>query len=81
VCVRLRITLDDKLVREIDELFGSGQRSAFVAVAVREALDNEHRWELIEAGLGSISDAGHEWDDDPAAWVRTQRCGDPRRVG
>ena len=28
------------------------------------------RWEDIEAARGTIPDSGHEWDDDPAAWVR-----------
>ena len=37
------------------------------------------RWEDIEAALGTIPDSGHEWDDDPAAWVRRQRRSDPRR--
>ena len=23
--------------------------------------------------MGSIPDHGHEWDDDPAAWVHAQR--------
>jgi hypothetical protein len=44
-------------------------------------LDDEQRWELIEPAFGSIPDTGHEWDDDPAAWVRAQRHGDERRVG
>jgi hypothetical protein len=28
----------------------------------------------LEVALGSIPDAGHEWDDDPAEWVRRQRA-------
>ena len=35
----------------------------------------------IEASLGQVSDRGHDWDDDPAAWVRRQRHGDQRRAG
>lgn len=27
----------------------------------------------VRAASGSIGDHGHEWDDDPAAWVREQR--------
>jgi hypothetical protein len=45
------------------------------------ALDDEQRWELIESAVGSIPPAGHDWDDDPAAWVEAQRQGDDRRVG
>jgi hypothetical protein len=45
------------------------------------ALDDERRWDDIEAALGVIGDTGHEWDEDPAGWVREQRHGDVRRVG
>jgi hypothetical protein len=47
---------------------------------VERALE-ERRWELIESAFGSIEDTGHEWDDDPAAWVRAQRRADPSRMG
>lgn len=73
--------LDDKLVAELDRRVGRGRRSAFITRAVERALDDERRWELIESTFGSIPDRGHEWDDDPAAWVRAQRYGDETRVG
>lgn len=79
--MRLHISLEDELVEELDRRVGRRRRSAFIARAVREALDDERRWELIESALGSIPDTGHDWDDDPAAWVREQRRADPRRVG
>jgi metal-responsive CopG/Arc/MetJ family transcriptional regulator len=79
--MRLHITLDDELVRELDGRVGSRRRSAYIARAVERALDDDHRWELIESALGAISANGHEWDDDPAAWVREQRRTDERRVG
>ena len=81
MCVRLHISLEDELVQEIDREVGPGRRSAYIADAVRAALDGERRWRLIEAGIGSIPDTGHDWDDDPAEWVRSQRRGDPRRGG
>ena len=81
MAIRLHITLSDELVSELDRRVGARGRSAFIAGAVREALDDERRWELIESALGSIDDEGHEWDDDPAAWVREQRSADPSRVG
>jgi len=81
VCVRLHITLRDELVRELDRRVGPRRRSAFVAQAVEDALDDERRWDLIESSLGSISEDGHEWDNDPASWVRKQRRVDERRVG
>jgi hypothetical protein len=43
--------------------------------------DEEARWELIESAVGSIPAEGHEWDEDPAAWVSDQRRSDGRRVG
>jgi hypothetical protein len=46
-----------------------------------EELTDEQRWELIESGFGAIPDEGHEWDADPAEWVRHQRFQDERRVG
>ena len=46
--------------------------------AVRRALDDEHRWESIESAIGSIPDAGHDWDQDAAGWVRRQRQDDAR---
>jgi Arc/MetJ-type ribon-helix-helix transcriptional regulator len=79
--MRVHITLSDELVHELDRRVGLRGRSAFIAAAVREALDDERRWELIESALGSIDDQGHAWDDDPAAWVREQRNADPSRVG
>jgi hypothetical protein len=79
--MRLHIQLEDELVAELDQRAGPRRRSAFVAELIRRALDDERRWDDIEASLGSISDTGHEWDEDPAAWVRAQRRADPRRSG
>jgi hypothetical protein len=79
--MRLHITLRDELIRELDRRVGPRRRSSFIARAVAQALDDERRWELIESSLGSIADHGHEWDADPASWVRSQRRLDERRVG
>lgn len=81
MCVRLHISLEDDLVAALDRRVGRRRRSAFIAHAVREALENAARWELIESALGSIPDDEHEWDGDPARWVRAQRRADRRRVG
>jgi len=78
--MRVHITLANELVRELDGRVGARRRSAFIAEAVRQALDEERRWELIESALGSIDDHGHEWDVDSARWVREQRA-DAGRVG
>ncbi|MGI8809177.1 MAG: hypothetical protein ACR2KK_15325 [Acidimicrobiales bacterium] len=79
--MRLHIAIDDDVVAELDARVGHRQRSRFIVEALRRALADERRWEEIEAGLATIPDSGHDWDDDPAAWVRDQRSGDPRRVG
>ena len=79
--MRLHISLDDELVDELDKRVGSRRRSTFISEALRRALDDERRWEDIEAGLGTLSDSVHEWDADPAGWVRAQRRSDPARVG
>ncbi len=71
--MRLHITLDDGIVSEIDTRVGPRKRSGFIAGAVKRALDDERRWELIRSAVGSIPDHGHDWDEDPAAWVRAQR--------
>jgi hypothetical protein len=79
--MRVHITLADDIVRELDRRVGARRRSAYIAGAVERALDDDHRWELLESALGSISDAGHDWDEDAGRWVRDQRRADERRVG
>ena len=79
--MRLHIALDDDLVAELDQRCGKRQRSAFITELIRRALDDEQRWDDIEASLGTISGEGHEWDKDPADWVRAQRSTDSRRAG
>ena len=79
--MRLHIALDDELVAELDRRVGPRQRSAFIAELIRRGLEDERRWDDIEAALGQLSDEGHDWDEDPAGWVRAQRRGDARRAG
>lgn len=79
--MRLHISLDDDLVAFLDERVGPRRRSAFIAATVRRAIEDERRWEDIEAGLGSLPDGTHEWDHDPAGWVRAARRAEPSRLG
>lgn len=79
--MRLHISLDDGLVEQLDNRVGKRRRSAFIGETLRRALDEERRWDDIEAGLGALAGREHEWDADPADWVRAQRFGDPSRVG
>jgi Arc/MetJ family transcription regulator len=78
--MRVHITLDDRLVAELDRRVGVRERSRFIARALRRSLDEADRRDAAEAALDSIPDSGHEWDDDPAGWVRRQRA-DERRSG
>jgi Arc/MetJ-type ribon-helix-helix transcriptional regulator len=75
--MRLHISLDDALVRELDRRVGPRDRSHFIQKALRRALDELDRIDALDAALGSIPDTGHEWDDDPAEWVRRQRADRP----
>lgn len=79
--MRLHKELDDDLVAEVDRLAGPRRRSAFIAELIRRGIDDERRWAEILSALGQIPDSGHEWDEDPAAWVRSQRHVDERRSG
>ena len=80
--MRMHLEIDDALVAEIDDLAGPRGRSAFVREAVRDAVDRRRREYRIRRSAGLVRDGGHEWDGDPADWVRRQRAGDPkRRVG
>lgn len=79
--MRIHISLPDDVVEELDRCAGDRSRNAFICELIRRGLENEQRWYEIEAGLGAIGDSGHEWDSDPAEWVRRQRRGDDRRSG
>ena len=79
--MRVHISLEDDLLEQLDERVTARHRSRFIAEAVRRALDDAQRWDLIELSLGTLDDAGHDWDADAADWVRRQRRADARRVG
>lgn len=72
--MRLHISIDAGVVEELDKRVGTRQRSEFIERAVRRALDDLQRADALKQALGSIDDTGHEWDDDPAGWVRSQRA-------
>lgn len=79
--MRVHIQLDEQTVRDLDRRAGPRRRSAYIEQIIRRALEDERRWDDIEAALGSMSDSDHDWDEDPVAWVRSQRRSDPRRSG
>jgi metal-responsive CopG/Arc/MetJ family transcriptional regulator len=77
----MHIALDDELVEELDRRVGPRRRSAYIAELIRRGLDDDRRWNDIEAALGALTESVHEWDPDPAAWVRAQRHSDTGRAG
>lgn len=79
--MRVHISLDEDLVRELDEIAGERGRSAYIEEAIKQRVDRERRWRKIWSAIGSISDEGHPWDPDVAKWVHDSRREDPRRVG
>ena len=79
--MRIHIALPDPLVVELDRRAGARRRSAFICELIRRGLDDERRWDDLEAALGGIPDSGHDWDENPAEWIRRQRRGDDRRSG
>jgi Arc/MetJ-type ribon-helix-helix transcriptional regulator len=79
--MRIHVHLDDALVEQVDARVGARGRSRFVADAVRRALDDAAAWDTMRSAVGSISDEGHPWDDDAAAWVTGERRADSGRVG
>jgi predicted transcriptional regulator len=78
--MRVHIQLSDEIVAELDRRAGARRRSRFIEELVRRGLEDEQRWDDVEAALGSLRD-GHDWDEDPAGWVRDQRRRDDRRAG
>jgi len=80
VAMRLHVSLADAVVAELDRQVGHRERSAFIERAVRRALEDRARGMALGAALGAIEATGHDWDEDPAAWVRRQRA-DDRRAG
>ena len=77
--MRVHIVIDDEVVERIDRLAGDRGRSAWIVKTLTDRLDTEERWQRILDGIGCIPDTGHEWDDDPAEWVRRQRAEWPER--
>ncbi len=79
--MRVHVALEDEIVAELDRRVGRRQRSAFIAELIKRGLEDERRWDDVEAALGALAGTTHEWDDDVAGWVRAQRRGVEYRVG
>jgi metal-responsive CopG/Arc/MetJ family transcriptional regulator len=79
--MRVHINLEEELVEELDRRAGARGRSAYIASTLRRALEDERRWDQIASAVGSLKAVGHDWDDDPADWVASQRRSDAHRLG
>ena len=77
----MHVVLDDHLVAELDRRVGPRRRSAFIGELIRRGLEDEQRWDDIEATLGTLAGSVHDWDRDPAGWVRSQRHAGAQRAG
>ena len=75
---RLHMALEDNLVEETHRRTSSQPESPPIDEPTPNRSEDDRRWNDIEAALGRLPDTGHEWDDDPAAWVRRQRRVDRR---
>ncbi len=61
--MRVDISLDDLLVRDLDRRVGSRDRTEFISQVLRSALDEPDRYQAIEAVIGSVRDNGDDGDD------------------
>lgn len=78
--MRMHIEVDDDLIVAVDAMAGARGRSAFVRTAIERAVGEHQRLVALRSAAGALAE-DHEWDDDPAAWVREQRRSDSRRAG
>jgi len=68
--MRLHIVLDDDLVSAVDEMAGTGGRSAFVREAVAGAVDRRRRLLALRRAAGTVPDFG---DHLGPGWLRVER--------
>jgi len=72
--------LSDQLVKDIDMLVGSRQRSSFLTQAAEEKLMRLRQLKALETAAGSWKDKDHpELKQGSAKWVRKLRQESERR--
>jgi len=77
---RTHVVLSDQLVKDIDMLVGSRQRSSFLTQAAEEKLMRLRQLKALEAAAGSWKDKDHpELKQGSAKWVRKLRQESERR--
>jgi hypothetical protein len=77
---RTHVVLSEQLVKDIDMLVGSRQRSSFLTQAAEEKLMRLRQLKALEAAAGSWKDKDHpELKQGSAKWVRKLRQESERR--
>ena len=77
---RTHVVLSEELVKEIDRIVGSRQRSSFITQAAEKELLRRRQIEALKAAQGAWKDADHpELKQGSARWVRKLRQESERR--
>lgn len=77
---RTHVVLSEQLVKDIDMLVGSRQRSSFLTQAAEEKLMRLRQLKALEAAAGSWKDKDHpELKQGSAKWIRKLRQESERR--
>jgi hypothetical protein len=77
---RTHVVLSEQLVKDIDAIVGSRQRSSFLTLAAEEKLMRLRQMKALEAAAGSWKDKDHpELREGAAKWVRKPRRQDQKR--
>ena len=77
---RTHVIIPEQLVKDIDRLVGSRQRSSFLTEAAEEKLMRYRQIAAIKAAAGAWKDKDHpELKQGAAKWVARMRRQDERR--
>jgi Arc/MetJ-type ribon-helix-helix transcriptional regulator len=77
---RTHVVLSEQLVKDIDTLVGTRQRSSFLTQAAEEKLMRLRQIKALEAAAGSWKDKDHpELKQGAAKWVAKLRRQDQKR--
>lgn len=77
---RTHVVLSDQLVKDIDTLVGSRQRSVFITQAAEKELMRRRQIQALKAAAGAWKDEDHpELKQGSAKWVNNLRQENERR--
>jgi hypothetical protein len=77
---RTHVVLSEQLVKEIDAVVGSRQRSSFISQAAEKELTRRRQLAALDAAAGAWKDKDHpELKQGAAQWVRKLRRENERR--